>query len=316
MANIRFEYSTESPNSLLKEKNVFAVFSYEDAPWSLATGERHINTGLPSLSETQQTEVWRCESHIESGESDGVSWCESDDLLICSTQVHTDSESLSDITCRAYSKLLSTISMRGFPFILRAWNYFSGINQGEDDAEKYKQFCVGRYNAFKRYYSESYPSACAIGHSGGPMIIYLLASKHRGENIENPLQLSAFNYPRQYGPKAPSFARATASSSHVYISGTASIRGHKTIHSGDFEPQLDLTISNINQLVSHTAKSIGSTVSLDLLKIYVRKTENLAAAQRMLNLHYPNVPTLFVRGDICRKELEVEVDGLCSIQAH
>ena len=32
----------------------------------------------------------------------------------------------------------------GFPHLLRMWNYFDAINEGDGDVERYRQFCVGR----------------------------------------------------------------------------------------------------------------------------------------------------------------------------
>jgi chorismate lyase/3-hydroxybenzoate synthase len=41
--------------------------------------------------------------------------------------------------------------------------------------------------------------------------VYGLAARHPGTPVENPRQVSAWRYPRQYGPTAPTFARGMRS---------------------------------------------------------------------------------------------------------
>lgn len=59
-----------------------------------------------------------------------------------------------------------------------------------------------------------------------------------------PLMWSKNSYPKQYGSRSPSFARGTlhllSNKEKLYISGTASIRSHKTIGMTR-EEQLDIT---------------------------------------------------------------------------
>src|SRR6185312_12015184 len=53
-------------------------------------------------------------------------------------------------------------------------------------------------------------AATAIGHHGpeGLLQVYALCAAQPGQALENPRQVSAWKYPRRYGPTAPSFARA------------------------------------------------------------------------------------------------------------
>ena len=52
-------------------------------------------------------------------------------------------------------------------------------------------------------------AASAVGSLGGELSICFLGSKERGVHCENPRQLPAYRYPKLYGPRSPSFARAT-----------------------------------------------------------------------------------------------------------
>jgi hypothetical protein len=58
--------------------------------------------------------------------------------------------------------------------------------------------------------------------------------------------VSAYDYPRQYGPAAPSFSRAALTPDPLLlISGTASIVGHASVHLGDVTAQLEETLANL-----------------------------------------------------------------------
>ena len=193
------------------------------------------------------------------------------------------------------------------------------INKGVGDGERYKQFCLGRYEAFAEfaYTQGQLPSACALGHDGGDTIIYLLASKTPGRHFENPRQMSAYRYPREYGPESPSFARATLTNwgeaCQLFISGTASIIGHQSKHVDDFGAQLKVTCENIGLLVSHVMESLGHKMPrMSMLKVYLRNRADLDEARYYVAEYFgADTPVVFLRADICRKELLVEIDGHC-----
>ena len=80
--------------------------------------------------------------------------------------------------------------------------------------------------------------------------MYCLSARQPGSPLENPRQVSAWRYPRQYGPQAPSFARgmlaAPGSSLPLLLSGTASVVGHATLHGEDTLRQLEETFANLD----------------------------------------------------------------------
>src|SRR5204862_4731485 len=121
----------------------------------------------------------------------------------------------------------------------------------EDDTEHYKRFSTGRHDALiaAGFAKSDFPAACAVGMRGGNLAIHFLASRERGRNVENPRQVSAYDYPRQYGVRSPSFARATvAADGSVFISGTASVVGHETLRIGDVGAQCEETIANLSRV--------------------------------------------------------------------
>ncbi len=314
-------YSNQSPDALLESKDVLAVigFCQNCAP----TGHsRHFNTGLPVLG-NRLYEVWRSHSAVEHGIDNHCYWSSNDGLMFLGLWIDENRyPDLKTAVFESYATLLQMLQDQDYPHLLRAWNYLPQINHGYGDNERYKQFCLGRHEAFSRYQQLHYPAATAIGHSGGDTVIYLIASRlATPQHFENPRQLSAFRYPREYGLRSPSFARASMLQSYdgkqLYISGTASIHGHQSLHRGNFSGQMSVTCENITTLLQHIASQLrlAATPNLELIKVYLRNPKDLSKAKAAVKQHFASrVPTLFLQGDICRQELLVEIDGMCRIK--
>ena len=130
--------------------------------------------------------------------------------------------------------------------------------------ERYKLFCLGRARAFAAVHATSpdigYPAASAVGKPRGVRTLQVcwLAGREAGTTLENPRQVSAYDYPRQYGPAAPSFSRAALTPDPLLlISGTASIVGHASVHLGDVAAQLEETLANLDNLLRHARARTG-----------------------------------------------------------
>ena len=138
-------------------------------------------------------------------------------------------------------------------------------------------FCAGRHQALVAELTEfetHLPAACAIGTDEPGLRLYALAGRTAGIQIENPRQTSAFHYPRQYGPRSPSFSRAVLKAweerhHHLYISGTASIVGHASQHV-DLMAQLDETLFNLRALLAQANRLTPEPLRPALLKVYCR----------------------------------------------
>jgi chorismate lyase / 3-hydroxybenzoate synthase len=210
-----------------------------------------------------------------------------------------------------YRRLCEFVGVREERHLLRIWNYLHAINEGEDDAERYRRFCIGRARGLSAHRIERYPAATAIGQRIAPGLlqVYALCAAQPGEALENPRQVSAWRYPREYGPTPPSFARAMRlPNGGLAISGTAAVVGHASFHDRDLQAQVAETCINLRALLDRAALADFDTVSP--LKIYLRHAEDAAAAQSALAQRLgPNVPRLILQGDICRRELLVEIDG-------
>src|SRR3546814_7777072 len=136
------------------------------------------------------------------------------------------------------------------------WSFLAQINVGAEDHERYRQVSAGRNRAraLRPDFERALPAATAIGMLEPGLVIYFLAGKQPGLPIENPRQVSAFRYPRQYGPKSPSFSRATligdGANARLLVSGTASVVGHESLHAGDLTAQLDETMANLDAVLA------------------------------------------------------------------
>ena len=282
---------------------------------------RQIFVGLPPLANDAGTiEVWRSSTIDGQGERDGIGFVRTREVLFGHLLVEDDSE-MEAAAADAYRRVLSFIAQSGFPHLLRTWNYFPHINATCNGTDRYQQFCIGRFRALTAigYPENLLPAATAIGTATPGFLVFFIAAREAGEQVENPRQTSAFRYPQQYGPQSPSFSRATLKRwnghNHLYISGTASIVGHASLHAGDTLTQLDEIIANLGAVIdsanTRASLSSDSPSSLDLLKVYLRRPDDLPDVRRHLREKLgDSIPVLYLHGDICRADLLVEIEGL------
>ncbi len=227
---------------------------------------------------------------------------------------------------RLYVELLRLIEDRGYPHIVRIWNIIEDINRVERDLERYRQFCLGRHDAYVRRrpdLAERFPAASAVGSRAGGLAVYGIAARAPGLPIENPNQVSAYRYPRRYGPRSPSFSRALVKEwpesglANLYISGTASITGHETRHAGDLRAQVEQTIDNLETVVAEAGRKAGRRFAFGnagtLMKTYVRRPEDLPEIRACVAERLgADIDVLYLRADVCREELMVEIEGVLS----
>ncbi len=291
------------------------------------TASQIIDVDLACLSSVAHEEVWSASSPVIECAKGNISYRKSDDVLFGVIKVNeADFSSLEDCTFQCYREILSLIENERYPSLLRMWNYFSDINSEISNVERYKSFCVGRHKAFSAMldFERYLPAASAIGtREPGFFLIYFLAAKKPGVQIENPRQISAFHYPGQYGPKSPSFTRAILknwlNSSQLYISGTASIVGHETLHEKDVAGQLHETFENLKSLIDHVREvhhsKVQSMNNITALKVYIRHQEHYSIIKDHLKtVLSDSVPVLFLQGNICRENLLLEIEGIINFR--
>ena len=227
---------------------------------------------------------------------------------------------LEDTSHRLYGIILQ--ATRGW-HLARVWNYVPAVNEsGPGGLENYRVFCRGRSLAFEEALGGGFkarlPAGSAVGTRSGDLTVAFAASRVPARQVENPLQMSAYEYPGDYGPRPPSFARATVVSERdhatVFISGTASIRGHSTISPHETRKQLDCTLENLTRISS--ACGLGPCLdqggtSARHFKVYLRDEADLPLVASNLEerLLSKGDSVSFLHADLCRAALQVEIEA-------
>jgi chorismate lyase/3-hydroxybenzoate synthase len=278
---------------------------------------------LPQIASPHLAEVWTSGRPVHTATHAGVSMAMNGECLIGSISLDEKPDLFLDaLTYKGYREILHHLQDSGYPYLWRVWNYFPHINDNQDGLERYRRFCVGRHQALADAlagFPFSLPAATAVGTRSGPLQIMFLAGTRPAQHIGNPRQLDAYEYPSEYGPRSPSFARATLFRSEqdslLFIAGTASVVGHASRHIGQPDKQTHESIHNLLAVLEHA----GSVAGIDFLdrperamyKVYVRDLDSLFEIRGALQRSpLPSRHLLFLQGDLCRKELLVEIEGL------
>ena len=260
-----------------------------------------------------------------SGELDLESWqiLDNERYRFVAIDISEPGLDIEQATAKAYKSLLEQVRPSSHPYLLRIWNYFSAINQGQGDKERYRGFCVGRSQSVDGQFNTPPPAATAIGTDGSSAASHLqliaLCSSQVARTLENPRQTPAWRYPREYGPVPPGFSRGIildedTDTPRLLASGTASIVGHVSQHIGEVAGQLSESLANLQALLAEGSKQSGRDFQIEnceALRVYLRKPEDLAVAESMITAAgIERDRVLYLRGDICRRELDVELEGV------
>lgn len=271
----------------------------------------------PPLGATAACETWSVEPGPEA--SGGLASPPPLALVVVEVAeaAHADIEAAS---ADAYRRLLAIVRPSSHPCLLRIWNYLDDINAGSGDQERYRRFCVGRAAAVDANFHAPPPAATAIGTAqpSGKVQVIALCSREPGIALENPRQTPAWQYPREFGPVAPGFSRGVLwpreGATRLLASGTASIVGHVSQHGGDARAQARESLANLAALL-HEGERHGGRFRLqdcEAARVYLRDPADLDAVRAEIGVQLPLERVLFLHGDICRRELLVELEGVFS----
>lgn len=276
-------------------------------------------------------EVWYTDRPVRSGSLGNLVYAEDGEYLFCAARVG-ERGVYRDAVRATYGEAFKLISRLGYATIFRMWNLVGHITRANAEGmENYRDFCIGRAEAFEEWSSRigRMPAATGIGSLSGGVDFYFLACREGDvQHLENPRQTPAYKYPTQYGPKSPSFARATYLRPHgrpaggaVYVSGTASIIGDKTAHPAGIAGQCDVTLGNIEELIGrdnlrrHGIDDGYQLKDLDYVKVYVRDAEHLPIVRATCAGAFPgHANIVYLNVDVCRPDLLVEIEGICRRQ--
>lgn len=298
------------------------------AGWHGELPVQNVAAPLLGRSAGALNEVWYSAESCRSGEFAGIRFRVDDNVLYGVLDVEESGFRNNPLPLQhaaedAYRRIFALLDREGYPHLWRAWNYLADINVERDGLERYRQFNIGRYDAFVasgRLAQGNVPAACALGTTRGPLTIAFIAGRAVPTPIENPRQVSAYHYPGEYGPRSPTFSRAAFAQlpgqELLFISGTASIVGHRTLHVGDVAGQTRETLANIEALLqsaNEKTRSSPYTLAELSLRVYIRHAEHhpvvLAIIEEKLGT---DAPVAYVQADICRGDLLVEVEAMAS----
>ena len=213
--------------------------------------------------------------------------------------------------------------------IVRQWNFIEHITSCSAQGQNYQQFNDARSRFYSgAEWSNGYPAATGIGAEGGGVAILFVAVRHSSNisrAVDNPLQISAHAYSQQVliegrekQKSTPKFERArwvgSTPKDMIYISGTAAIRGEESLQA-DAAEQIAMTMENIAHLVSTENQSRHDVPQpkarqYEILRVYVKREESWREIANWINKNCPCQNVAFLKADICRAELLVEVEGI------
>lgn len=257
----------------------------------------------------------------------------------CAGLMGNAGDSILQASEKAFKAAIAVLTQEGLSIhhIIRQWNYIESIAWVEelDDADQNYQI----FNDVRAFYYDQgefrygYPAATGIGMDTGGVIIDFIALSESDQvtikPIVNPGQIDAHRYSNDVleGISAnkctPKFERAKlvtiGSRNYIYVSGTASILGEKTMHVGDVEKQTLTTIENINRLFSReNQEKLGldfdvTKIRFSHLRVYVKHQEDIPKVERICESTLNCNSILFLESDVCREDLLVEIEGVFTV---
>ncbi len=285
-----------------------------------AHGDSPFTIPCARLAGPEGEECWHAGEISESADTCGAAWAHGEHYAMVALRVPEDGD-IERASREAYARLITCVRPSAHPFLLRIWNYFAQINDGDGDGERYRRFCVGRAAGVDGRFNDPPPAATAIGASEatGHLQVIALCARAPAIALENPRQTPAWQYPREYGPVSPGFSRgalldADTVGPRLLASGTASIVGHVSRHADDVAAQLLESVANLEALLAEGSAQCSVDFGLagcEALRVYLREPADLARVQAAVaTTALPADRVLYLHGDVCRRELSVELEGI------
>jgi chorismate lyase/3-hydroxybenzoate synthase len=273
---------------------------------------------LSPIAGAGMIEIWTTPSQIRPWQVGPVMGACADQLAFgVVTLDETAGGSLESVVEGAYLVIFDFLEETGFTAPIRFWNYLTSITADDRGLERYRRFNIGRHQAFAARLKEPVPPvASAVGGQLDAPLIYFLAAREPARPVENPRQVSAYAYPPIYGPSSPGFSRASihevGATQTLFISGTASIVGHESRHLGDLPAQIVETTENLRVLIEAAEQAAATSFGGHwALKVYLHDAADRERVNAAIDPMFgPNCPRLYLRADMCRSELLVEIEAV------
>jgi enamine deaminase RidA (YjgF/YER057c/UK114 family) len=226
-----------------------------------------------------------------------------------------------------------------FSNVIRQWNYIEKITDFNDNNQHYQIFNDVRSAFYNNsHFVHGYPAATGIGMETGGVIIDFIAMKENTNltiiPIKSPVQSDAHQYTKKVlahneiagnvAETTPKFERAKAivsgNSCLVHISGTSAIKGQFSVEANDATKQINITLDSIYKLIAnenlikHGINSSQVKATPCYFRVYVKNPTDYSKVKTACEKYIKDVPAIYLKADICRPELLVEVEGVLTIE--
>ncbi len=203
--------------------------------------------------------------------------------------------------------------------IIRQWNYIGQITGYTDGMQHYQVFNDARSEFYADVvWHHGYPAATGIGTLlPGYVISFLLAvpsDEATIRAIDNPDQIAAHVYTQAVleGSQqltTPKFERAKfvqiGDKAVCFVSGTAAICGEETV-AVDVLQQAKQTVAHLYTLLDQCPCALSYTS----LRVYLKYAHDVESVRDYLQTVFPNLPIVYLWGDVCRDALLIEIEGI------
>lgn len=273
--------------------------------------------------------VWQLHT-VRSGENTAALFQNGDTKILVGNVQANSNHSCRINSEKAFESLIDIFTTEQFPIksIIRQWNYLEDILGYDGEEQRYQEFNNVRSGVYGTAFEKcGYPAATGIGMSRGGVIVEFVAVKSNdveSKPVDNPGQIAAHDYSKKVlvGEECvlkttPKFERARYFSFQnkklIFISGTASITGEKTVGVNDPVEQTEVTIQNIKRLYSEEVlKGLSKekiNVKFGHARVYLKNRKNFHPIKKTFEAHYGEMPVVYIIADICRDNLLVEIEG-------
>ncbi|MBK6285141.1 MAG: hypothetical protein IPF54_23070 [Draconibacterium sp.] len=273
--------------------------------------------------------VWEATSVLISNGGAVLFQNEKSKVLIGSVQSFSN-PNCKDNSIQVFDDLLHILNSVEFSLnsVVRQWNYIEDILGFDGKEQHYQEFNNARSTVYGNLFDQpGFPAATGIGMNRGGVIIEFIAVQSNeliSLAINNPSQIAAHTYSSNVlaGEECllkttPKFERARYlelfGKKLIFISGTASIIGERTVGVGNPAEQTEITINNIKQLYSKEILNKLSGESLNPkyghARVYIKNPKDFPTIKRTFKSHFGKLPVVYIIADICRNDLLVEIEG-------
>lgn len=236
-------------------------------------------------------------------------------------------------TAEAYRTIGRTLAPLGCAHPRRVWNVIPRILEPCGTLpHRYMVFNAGRIEGYRSWLGPAavrrgvVPTATGVGHRGEAMVIHCLAGTSPSRFVENPRQVPACRYSTRYGPLPPCFARATVlpattgGRTLALVGGTASVVGEDSRHPRDLEAQTRETLANLAAVVDalrldpRVDRRGDALSTYGSLRVHFVDEAHRPRLERLIEPAFePTTEIEWVRADLCRPELLVEIEGVAEL---